>query len=95
LKNHNKSQKNRKMENPIALYLEWVNLHSEHIIWYAVVHIFTPMKKSIDIKLQQKIYKKRSVLYVHYVDLPILSPKQLDFSFYDFSVIYCDFSKLL
>jgi hypothetical protein len=74
------------MENPIALDLEWVDLHSEHTIWYALVHVFTAMKKSIDLKLHQKIYNKHSVLYVHYVDLLILSPKQLDFSFYyDFS----------
>jgi hypothetical protein len=32
LKNHNKSQKNRKMENPFVLDLEWVDLHNKHII---------------------------------------------------------------
>jgi hypothetical protein len=29
------------MENPIVSgLLEWVDLHSEHIIWYALVHYF-------------------------------------------------------
>jgi hypothetical protein len=40
LKNHNKSQKNHKMENPILLHSTWVDLHSEHIIWYALVQSF-------------------------------------------------------
>jgi hypothetical protein len=40
------------MENPIVLDLEWVDLHSEHIIWYVLVHFFTATKKSIDLKLQ-------------------------------------------
>jgi hypothetical protein len=34
------------------------------------------------------------ILYVHSIDLLIWSPTQLNFSFYDFSVIYYDFSKL-
>jgi hypothetical protein len=38
---------------------------------------------------------KHIILYVHCVDLLILSPTQLDFSFYEFSMIYYDFSKLL
>jgi hypothetical protein len=33
--NHSKSQKICKMKNPIVLDLEWVNLHNDHIIWYA------------------------------------------------------------
>jgi hypothetical protein len=36
-----------------------------------------------------------TILYVQYVDLLILSPIQLDFPFYDFFLIYHDFSKLL
>ena len=40
LKNHSKSQKNYKMENPIVLDSKWVDLHSEHIIWYALVFFF-------------------------------------------------------
>jgi hypothetical protein len=39
LKNHNKSQKSRKMENPIVLDLERVDLHNEHI-WYAYYIFF-------------------------------------------------------
>jgi hypothetical protein len=42
------------MENPIVLDLEWVDIHNEHIIWYALVHFYTVMKKNIDLKLQQK-----------------------------------------
>ena len=38
LKNHSKSQKNHKMENPIVLDSKWVDLHSEYIIWYALVY---------------------------------------------------------
>ena len=48
------------------------------------------MKKSIDLKLQQKNILKHTILYIHYVDLLIWSLTQLDFSFYDFSVIYYD-----
>ena len=51
------------------------------------------MKKSIDLKLEQKNILKHTILYVHCVDLLIWSLTQLDFPFYDFSVIYYDFSK--
>ena len=37
---------------------------------------------------------KHTILYVHCVDLLIWSLTQLNFLFYDFSVIYYDFSKL-
>jgi hypothetical protein len=40
LKNHSKSQKNHKMKNLILLDFTWVDLHSEHIIWYALVQSF-------------------------------------------------------
>jgi hypothetical protein len=40
LKNHSKSQKNHKIENPILLDSTRVDLHSEHIIWYALIHFF-------------------------------------------------------
>jgi len=36
LKNHSKSQKNHKMKNLILLDFTLVDLHSEHIIWYAL-----------------------------------------------------------
>jgi hypothetical protein len=39
-KNHSKSQKNHKMEKSILLYSTWVDLHSEYIIWYALVQSF-------------------------------------------------------
>ena len=42
-----------------------------------------------------KNIRKYTILYVHCVDLFIWSPTQLDFLFYDFSVIYYDFLKLL
>jgi len=54
------------------------------------------MNKSIDLKLQQKNILKHTILYVHCVDLLIWSLTQLDFFlFYNFSMIYYDFSKLL
>ena len=56
---------------------------------------FTAMKKSIDLKLQQKSILKHIILYVHCVVLLNWSLTQLNFLFYDFSVIYYDFSKLL
>jgi hypothetical protein len=34
LKNHSKSQKNHKMENPIVLDYKLVHLHNKYIIWY-------------------------------------------------------------
>jgi hypothetical protein len=40
LKNHSKSQNNHKMKNQIVLDFKLVVLHSEHIIWNALVHIF-------------------------------------------------------
>jgi hypothetical protein len=55
LKNHSKSLKNCKMENQTVLDLEWVDVHTEHVIWYDLVHFFTATNKSIDLKLQQKI----------------------------------------
>ena len=95
MKNCSKSQKNHKIENPIVLDSKWVDLHSEHIMWYALVYFFTGIKKSIDLKPQQKNILKHTTLYVHCVDLLIWSLIQLDFPFYDFSMIYYDFSKLL
>ena len=43
---------------------------------------------NLNIKL---LRKKHTILYVHSVDLLIWSLTQLDFIFYDFSVIYYDF----
>jgi len=34
-----------------------------------------------------------TILYVHCVDLLMWSPTKLEFSFYDFSMIYYNFSK--
>ena len=81
LKNHSKSQKNHKMENPIVLDSKWEDLHSEHIMWYALVYFFTAMKKSIDLKLQQKNILKHTILYVYCVDLLIWNLTQLNFPF--------------
>ena len=46
-------------------------------------------------KATAKKILKHTILYVHCVDLLIWSLTQLDFPFYDFYVIYYDFSKLL
>ena len=40
LKNHSKSQKNYKIKNLIFLNSTWVDIRSEHIIWYTLVQIF-------------------------------------------------------
>ena len=47
LKNHSKSQKNHKMKNLILLDSTWVDLHNEHIIWYALVQSFWCSFRSI------------------------------------------------
>ena len=45
------------------------------------------LQKSIDLKLQRKLYNKAYILYVRCVDLLTRSPTKLDFLFYDF---FCD-----
>ena len=40
LKNHNKSQKNSKIENQILLDSTWVDPHSKHIIWFSFIQSF-------------------------------------------------------
>jgi hypothetical protein len=37
---------------------------------------------------------KHTTLYIHCIDLLMRSAKKLDFPFYDFSVIYYNFSKI-
>jgi hypothetical protein len=53
--------------------------------------------KWVHLHNEQRIWYvlKYSILYVHCVELLIWSLTQFDFSFYDFSVIYYDFSKQL
>jgi hypothetical protein len=41
LKNHSKSQKNHKIKNPILLDSTWIDLYSEHTIWYVLVQSFS------------------------------------------------------
>ena len=40
LKNHSKSYKNHKIEKPILLDSIWLELSTEHIIWYTLVQNF-------------------------------------------------------
>jgi hypothetical protein len=40
LKNHSKSQKNRKMINQIVLDIKLVVLRNKHTIWDTLVHVF-------------------------------------------------------
>ena len=54
----------------------------------------TKLDFPINLNLQKKFVLKHTVLYIHYVDLLMWSPTKLDFSFYDFSMIYYDFSKI-
>ena len=42
-----------------------------------------------------KFILKYTILYIHCVDLLMRSPIKLDFLFYDFSVIYYNFSKII
>ena len=63
LKNHSKSQKNHKMKNPIVLDSKWVELHSEHIIWYALVHFFYNYKE----KHRSKATAKKNTKAYHII----------------------------
>jgi hypothetical protein len=73
LKNHSKSQKNHKIENTILLDSTWVDLHSEHIIWYALVQSFCYIFWSIfSYNLDSNfLVLKHTILNVHCVDLLI------------------------
>ena len=80
-------RKNHKMKNPIVLDFKWVDLHSEHIIWYALVHFFTAMKKSIDLKLQQKKHTK-----AYYIICSLYRSTHLESNTIRFSILWfvCD-----
>ena len=90
--NHSKI---KKMENPIVLDSKWIDLHSEYIIWYALVYFFVVALHLCFFFIAVKNVLKRTILYVHSVDLLIWSPTQLNFLFYNFFVIYYNFLKLL
>ena len=60
-----------------------------------IYYIFYNYKEKYRSKATAKNILKHTILYIHCVDLLIWSLTQLDFSFYDFSVIYYDFLKLL
>jgi len=51
------------MKNSIVLDSKWVDLHCEHIIWYALVHFFRAMKKSIDKAIAKKYTKAYHIIY--------------------------------
>jgi hypothetical protein len=70
------------MENLIVLDLEWVDLHNEHIILYAYFIFFVVILDQWFLRSCKKNVLKHTILYVQCVDLLILSPIQLDFSFY-------------
>jgi hypothetical protein len=83
------------MKNQIVLDFKLVVLRSEHTIWNTLVHIFCYNFRSMLLSTTVKKCTKYTILYVHCVDVLIQNPTQMDFPFYDFSVIYYDFSKLL
>jgi hypothetical protein len=99
LKNHSKSQKNHKMKNIILLDFTWVDLHSEYIIWYALVQQnWSPNYKKKKIKINNKNFVlNHIVLYVHCVDLLMWSPTKLDFFYFMiflwFTMIFQRFSR--
>jgi hypothetical protein len=83
------------MKNQIVLDFKLLVLRSEHTICNTLVHIFCCNFRSMLFSITVKKCTKYIILYVRYVDVLISNPTRLDFSFYDFSVIYYDFSKLL
>ena len=74
LKNHSKSQKNHKIKNPVLLNSAWVDIDSEHIIWYALEHIFC--------------CSIRSMLFCNYF-IAAVSMVQLWWNFYGELIIVC------
>jgi hypothetical protein len=56
---------------------------------------FTSMKKHISKAIAKKYILNHSILYIYCVYVLIWSSTELDFSFYDFSMIYNVFKKLL
>ena len=86
LKNHSKPQKNHKIKNPVVLDSKWVDLHSKYIIWYALIYFFTAMKKSIDLKLQQKNTK------VYHIMCLLCRSTHLESNTIGFSILwfFCD-----
>jgi hypothetical protein len=96
LKNHSKSQKNHKMKKSKCVGLQI----SSSTQWAYNMECFSTFCYSYGEKHRSKITTKKyvlkhSILYAYCVELLIWRPTQFDFSFYDFSVIYYDLSKLL
>ena len=58
---------------------------------YELLHLITGNHRS---KATEKVVLKHTILYIHCVDLLMWSLTKLDFPFYDFSIIYYDFSKI-
>jgi hypothetical protein len=71
LKNHSKSQKNRKMKNQIVLDFKLVVLRSKHTIWDTLLHIFCYNFRSMPFSITVKKCTKYTILYVHCVDVLI------------------------
>jgi hypothetical protein len=84
------------MKNQIVLDFKLVVLRSEHTIWNALVHIFCCNLGS----MLFSITVKKNVLNIpYYMFIVQMYSFRIQhnciFHFYDFSVIYYDFSKLL
>ena len=94
-KNHSKSQKNHKMENPIVLDSKWVDLHSEYIIWYALVYFFYYSLRSMLFFIAVKKCTKTYHIIYSLCRSTHLESNTIRFFINDFSVIYYDFLKLL
>ena len=84
-------QKDGIVPTPILFSWHLMNTTSRFLFEY----IFSCYKINISSYLRWYNLQNHIILYVHCVDLLIWSLTQLNFPFYDFSVIYYDFSKLL
>ena len=87
IKNHSKSQKNHKMKNLIVLDSKWVDLHSEHIIWYALIYFLYSYEEKYRSKAAAKKYIK-----AYYIIRSLCRSTHLESNTIRFSILwfFCD-----
>jgi hypothetical protein len=94
LKNRSKSQKKSNfvwlhMSRAIQWTYNMVCLNTKLLLWF--------FKDWAEINKKEKCKNfviKHTILYIHCVALLMWSPTKLDFLFFEFSMIYYDFSKI-
>jgi hypothetical protein len=87
----------------LYLTLIWENINNDTLNtsgWNAAAIVFAinfDLFSVINLNnsYNKKFVLKHIILYIHCVDLLMWSPTKLNFLFYDFFVIYYDFSKIL